>query len=75
MSLRDELQKKIAEAKEQVEAAEFYGNYDAAQRARIELAVLQDTLQLLNEEQAESFGDAPYYGDPITKYARDKQRF
>jgi hypothetical protein len=73
--LRDELKKKIAEAKEQLEAAEYYNNYDAAQRARIELAVLQDTLQLLNEEQAEAYGDAPYYGDLISKYARDKQRF
>lgn len=76
MSMRDELKEKIALLREQIRDAKSRGNQELAEKLAIDLAVERDSLQLLNEEQADIDRDVPFHlSDPIQNYIHAKMRF
>lgn len=73
MSTRDELRAKIADLREQILDAKSRGKQDEDDRLQADLEVEKDSLQLLNEEQAD-FDEPEQTGDKVMDYLRAKRR-
>ena len=73
MTLRDELRAKIADLREQILDAKSRGKQDEADKLMLDLEVEKDSLQLLNEEQAD-FDEPVQTGDKVMDYLRAKRR-
>lgn len=73
MTTRDELRGRILAIREKIHDAKSRGKQDEADRLMLDLEVEKDSLQLLNEEQAD-FDEPVQTGDKVMDYLRAKRR-
>lgn len=73
MTTRDEIRAAIASLRDRIADAKSRGNQVLADKLKLDLEIEKDSLQLLNEEQADL--DEPLQtGDKVMDYLRAKRR-